>query len=79
MLACNKIANIRRRVNRAREFPTNTCGASRHVHRIADGIMRGNYCGMVSSNLSREEREWIAGSLYSVIESLWKLRAKGSR
>lgn len=37
----NRIPNIRRRVNRARRFPDNTCGASRHVHIVADALSSG--------------------------------------
>lgn len=33
----NVLKNLRRRVDRARAFPQNTCPASRHVHIMADG------------------------------------------
>lgn len=74
MLACNKIANMRRRVSRARNFPHNTCPASRHVHMIADCLARKgapDVCGW--------EADQVASSLYSVLESLWKLRAKAGQ
>ena len=67
----NKIQNVRRRVNRARNFPFNTCGASRHLHMIADALARGEKYHMID-----EEPEHIAGTIYSVLESLWKARTK---
>jgi len=33
-----KLQNLRRRVNRARNFPDNTCPASRHLHLIAEAL-----------------------------------------
>lgn len=72
MHPANKIANVRRRVNRARNKAGVTCPASRHVHMIADAFAAP---GPVNYDLPYE-RDHIAGSLYSVLESLWKLRAK---
>ena len=69
MLPANKLANVRRRVSRARKFPTNTCPASRHVHIMADRLASGKGYPMFA-----EEPEHCAGSLYSVLESLWKAR-----
>ena len=40
-VAWNAIPNLRRRVNRARNFPTNTCPASRHLHLMAEAIAAG--------------------------------------
>lgn len=34
------LRNVRRRVNRARNFPENTCSASRHLHLIAAELAR---------------------------------------
>lgn len=67
--AHNDLRNVRRRVNRARNFPTNTCPASRHVHMIADALAGGRKYHMID-----EEPEHVAGTLYAVIESLWKAR-----
>lgn len=71
MLPANKLVNVRRRVNRARNFPTNTCPASRHVHIMADRLAAGRVYHMF-----QEEPEHCAGSLYSVLESLWKARTE---
>lgn len=72
MHPANKLVNQRRRTNRARRFPDNTCPASRHVHLIADRILRGD-------TFEPEDREHIAGSLLSVLESLWKARTQLSQ
>jgi hypothetical protein len=69
MLAANKIENVIRRVNRARRFPVNTCPASRHVYIVAKNLLLG---WPVDPN----EYEHIAGSLLSVLESLWKSRTR---
>lgn len=75
-LPANRIENVRRRANRIRDkhgFAV-TCPASRHVHMIADAL---------SSRTAYDRLPWeqdhIAGSLYAVLESLWKDRAKGKR
>lgn len=61
MHPANKIENLKRRVNRARRFPENTCPASRHAHMIADQLVR--------DGLEHE-----AASIYAVLEGLWKAR-----
>lgn len=70
----NEIRNQRRRVNRLRDkaFPHATCGASRHLHMVAD-MMSNPRCptGYLSTP---EDREHIAGSLYAVVEALWRAR-----
>ena len=78
-LAANKLSNVKRRVDRARKFMVNTCAASRHVHLMADQLG-------AKDRIPIEEvwdAEHLAGSLYSVLESLWKardelIRLKGS-
>lgn len=74
MHPANKLENLRRRVSRARRFPTNTCPASRHVHIMADCLTRKGGYPMLT-----EEPEHCAGSLYSVLESLWKARTELAR
>lgn len=70
-LPANRMVNLRRRVNRARNFPFNTCPASRHVHLMAGDLVRyGKY------DLLEMEPDHCATSLYSVLESLWKARTK---
>lgn len=69
-----KIKNLRRRANRARKFPDNTCSSSRHLHIMADTLARGKPYLMLT-----EEPEHCAMSMYAVLESLWKARAELAR
>ena len=75
MHPANKLENVRRRVNRARRFPVNTCPASRHLHIMADALSMG----AKQYPMLQEEPENCAGSIYSVLESLWKARAELAR
>lgn len=70
----NKPANLIRRANRARNFPINTCPASRHVHMIGEALIRGKKYHMID-----EEPEHVGGSLLSVVESLFKARTEVDR
>lgn len=70
-LPANRLGNIRRRVNRARNFPTNTCPASRHLHLMAEHLATGKPYPML-----HEESEHCALTMLAVLESLWKARAK---
>lgn len=67
----DRIGNLRRRVDRARRFPDNTCPASRHLHLIAEALATGKPYPML-----QEEPEHCAETMLSVLESLWKLRTK---
>lgn len=68
------LANLRRRVNRARDFPANTCGASRHVHEMAENFLRyGPHC------MTQGDCDHVAESMLAVVESLWKLRSRELR
>lgn len=69
-----KIPNLRRRVNRARKFPDNTCPASRHLHIMADRLASGKQYFMFT-----EEPEHCAMSMYAVLEALWKARTELER
>lgn len=71
MHPANELKNLRRRVNRARKFGENTCPASRHLHMMADALSRGKPYLMLT-----EEPEHCAGSMLSVLESLWKARTE---
>lgn len=71
MHPANKPANVIRRVNRARNFPINTCPASRHVQMIGEALIRGQKYHMID-----EEPEHVGGSLLSVVESLFKARTE---
>lgn len=72
----NRIANVRRRASRARQFPGNTCPASRHLQSIADVLMsKSRKCPMEEV----WEAEHMAGTMYAVLESLWKARTELAR
>jgi len=71
MHPANKLSNMRRRVNRARRFGENTCPASRHLHLMAEALASGKPYPML-----QEEPEHCAGTMLSVLESLWKLRTE---
>ena len=66
-----RIAALRRRVNKARNFPTNTCGASRHLHMMALGLLSKRGYPMLT-----EEPAHCAESILAVLEGLWTLRTK---
>lgn len=54
----------------ARDFPDNTCPASRHVQMIAEALAaRGDY------PLLRDDPDHCAGSLASVVASLYAARS----
>jgi len=67
-------ANMIRRVNRARNFPTNTCSSSRHVQMIGEALIRGKPYLMIE-----EEPEHVGGSLLAVVEALYKARTEIDR
>ena len=62
-----------KRVNRARQFPTNTCPASRHLYLIAEHLARREAYPMLY-----EEPAHCAETMLSVLASLWELRTKMS-
>lgn len=68
------LKQTRRLVNKARDFPFNTCPASRHVYMMADALAKGQTYHMLT-----EEPEHCAGSLYSVLLSLWTARTALAR
>ena len=74
MHPANKLQNLRRRVERARNFPENTCPASRHLHLMAEALLRPGGYPMLT-----EEPEHCAESILSVLEALWKARTKLAR
>lgn len=73
-LPANKVANIRRRVNRARNFPANTCPASRYLQFMAEDLLRYGRCWPIE-----EEPDDCAAVMLSVLESLWKTRTELAR
>lgn len=56
---------------KARNFPHNTCPASRHVHLIADALAKRQKYHMLE-----EEPEHCAESMLSVLQSLFKARTR---
>lgn len=67
----NALENVRRRALRASNFPRNTCPASRHLRMMAEALAAGRKYHMFD-----EEPEHCAETIYSVLESLWKLRTR---
>jgi hypothetical protein len=78
ILPANKLVNVRRRAERAMGGEAIesivTCPASRHVMMMADALAANRKYHMLD-----EEPEHCAGSIYSVLESLWKARAEIKR
>ena len=66
------IKKLRRAVNRARNFPTNTCPASRHVHIMADRLSGKTR----AYPMLQEEPLHCAITLYSTLLSLWEARTQ---
>lgn len=64
------IKKLRRQVNRVRNFPANTCPASRHLHIMADSLS-GKYRAYP---MLQEEPLHCAISIYSTLLSLWEAR-----
>jgi hypothetical protein len=69
----------RRRAATARNFPTNTCPASRHLHLMADCLMGPNKYDELRYPMFRDEPEHCAASIYDVITALWKARTELER
>lgn len=74
MHPANKPRNLLRRVKRARNFPENTCPASRHVQMIGEALIKGQKYSMID-----DEPEHVGRSLLSVCESLFKARTEIAR
>lgn len=67
----NRIATILRAVKKARNFPVNTCGASRHVQLMAECLIKYGYYTMVD-----EEPIHVASSMLSTVTSLYEARTE---
>ena len=59
------------RMNDARDFPANTCGASRHAAMIAEALCKREDYPMLA-----EEPEHCGGSIAATVAALWECRAK---
>lgn len=58
----------------ARNFPANTCGASRHVQLIAEAILSGNPYPML-----QEDPAHCAESMLATVAALWEVRTELAR
>lgn len=67
----NDISDMLARVRVARNFPDNTCPASRHVQMIGEALAKGKPYPMLT-----EEPEHCAGSLLAVVAALYEARTK---
>ncbi len=67
----NDLTNLRRRVDNARKFPTNTCAASRHLHLMAEALAKGEKYLMFD-----EESQYCAETMLTILESLFKARTE---
>jgi hypothetical protein len=56
-------------MNESRDFPNNTCPASRHVQIMAEALAKGEKYSMFD-----EDPEHCAGSIASVVSSLYQTR-----
>jgi hypothetical protein len=71
-----RIASLRRRVRKARAGTPEhcvTCPASRHLHIMADSLMKKHRKGLRYPMLE-EEPEHCAESIYAVLTCLWEAR-----
>lgn len=64
-----RLAALKRRVARARDFPTHTCPASRHLQIMADCLTKKRGYPMLA-----EEPDHCAESMYAVLAVLWENR-----
>jgi hypothetical protein len=58
------------RVDTARNFPENTCSASRHVAQIGEALLSGPY------PMLQEEPEHCAESMLATVAALWEARTR---
>lgn len=69
-----RLAAAQKRARKARKFPANTCGASRHLHMLADQLAKGKQPFMLT-----EEPEHCAEDIYAVISALWEARTAAAK
>ena len=62
------------RVNRARRFPENTCGASRHAQGVAEAMMQGDVLPEVTDDPTH-----IGESILSTVAALYEARSEITR
>lgn len=67
----NGVAEYRKDAELARDFPKNTCPASRHMQMMADALAGEGRYPMIE-----EDPEHVAASIYATIAELWKARTR---
>ena len=65
------MGNLLKQLKEARNFPINTCPASRHVEMIAEQLFKGKVCKVLN-----EDPKHSAESMLSTIKSLYLERIK---
>lgn len=65
------LPDLMRRVKRARNFPENTCGASRLMVQIADDLAKGK-----PSYMLQEEPQHCAACMLATVAALWEARTE---
>ena len=66
--------NLTARADAARNFPVNTCGASRHAQILAERLLQGK----VPHQL-REEPEFCGASIMATVAALWETRTERNK
>lgn len=61
-----------KRMRAARNFPANTCGASRHAHDVAEAMLKGRGTTMDVS-------EYVGSSISVTVTALWEARTTIAR
>lgn len=69
-----QIKNLKKRVNKARKFPENTCPASRHVQMMGEYLTTKNGYPML-----QEEPEHCAQSILATVAALYEARTEIKR
>lgn len=69
-----RIAALRKRVDAARDFPTHTDPYSRHLHMIAEALLKPKKDGSLRYPMLKEEPEHCAETMLNVLASLWEAR-----
>ena len=68
---CEEADDLVKRMNDARDFPANTCGASRHAAMIAEALCSGEDYPMLA-----EEPDHCGESIAATGAALWECRTK---
>lgn len=66
----SRTRELRHAADEARDFPANTCGASRHVDQLARDLLSGNDCPAIFT----DEPEYCAESMFATVVALWSAR-----